>query len=68
MRDTARRCGKEILTFGFHFRHAETIAFLKKVEAGEMGTLYAGDVTWLRRQGIPAGAVLRIWRYRVADR
>lgn len=53
MRDTARRCGK-ILTFGFHFRHAEKIAFLKrKIEAGEMGTLYAGDVTWLRRRGIP---------------
>ena len=53
MRDTARRCSR-ILTFGFHFRHAETIAFLKKkVEAGEMGTLYAGDVTWLRRRGIP---------------
>ena len=30
------------------------IAFLKrKIEAGEMGTLYAGDVTWLRRRGIP---------------
>lgn len=53
MRDTAKRWGK-ILTFGFHFRYAERIAFLKKqIENGELGTIYAGDVTWMRRRGIP---------------
>lgn len=53
MRDTAERQGK-ILTFGFHFRHAERIGFLKKkIEKGDLGKIYAGDVTWLRRRGIP---------------
>lgn len=53
MRDTARRYGK-ILTYGFHFRHAERVSFLKKkVTDGELGTIYAGDVVWMRRRGIP---------------
>lgn len=54
MRDQAQQCGK-ILTFGFHFRHGERIAFLKKkIEDGELGSIYAGDVTWMRRRGIPS--------------
>lgn len=53
MRDTARRYGK-ILTYGFHFRHAERVSFLKKkVTDGELGIIYAGDVVWMRRRGIP---------------
>lgn len=46
MRDTARRCGK-ILTYGFHFRHAGRVSFLKKkITDGELGAIYAGDVVW----------------------
>lgn len=53
MRDTAVRSGR-ILTFGFHFRHAEKVGFLKKmIGQGVLGTVYAGEVTWLRRRGIP---------------
>lgn len=53
MRDTAERCGR-ILTFGFHFRHGKNISFLKrKIERGDLGTVYAGEVAWLRRRGIP---------------
>ena len=53
MRDTADRCGK-ILTFGFHFRHAGRVSFLKnKIVNGEIGTIYAGEVIWTRRRGVP---------------
>ena len=53
MRDTANRFGR-ILTYGFHFRHAQRVAFLRDmIRTGELGTVYAGEVTWLRRRGIP---------------
>jgi len=53
MRNTAEKYGK-ILTFGFHFRHSERIALLKnKIVKGEFGEIYAGDVEWIRRRGIP---------------
>lgn len=53
MRNTAQRYGK-ILTYGFHFRYADKIRLLKeKIENGEFGELYAGQVQWIRRRGIP---------------
>lgn len=53
MRDTAKAHGK-ILTYDFHFRHAERIALLKeKISRGDFGKIYAGEVEWVRRRGIP---------------
>lgn len=53
MQETAQKYGK-ILTFGFHFRYGDRIRLLKeKIENGEFGEIYAGQVQWLRRRGIP---------------
>lgn len=49
----AKEKGK-ILSFGFHFRASEHIAFLKnRIAAGKMGTIYHTEVKWHRRRGIP---------------
>lgn len=43
-----------LLTYGFHFRHSEHVAFLKnKIEQGKFGTIYNANVQWHRRRGIP---------------
>lgn len=43
-----------LLTFGFHFRHGQNVAFVKnKIDSGEMGEIYAARVQWIRRRGIP---------------
>lgn len=43
-----------LLTYGFHFRHSEQVALLKKkIEQGDMGTIYHTKVQWNRRRGIP---------------
>jgi len=53
MRDMAQKYDR-ILTYGFHFRHAKRVDFLKKkIDAGELGTVYAGEAVWMRRRGIP---------------
>lgn len=53
MQKTADKYGK-ILTFGFHFRHADRVRLLKeKIKNGEFGEIYAGQVQWMRRRGIP---------------
>lgn len=42
------------LSYGFHFRASEQVAFLKKaIESGQMGKIYHADVQWHRRRGIP---------------
>ena len=42
------------LSYGFHFRASEQVAFLKKaIESGQMGEIYHADVQWHRRRGIP---------------
>jgi len=53
MERTAREKGL-LLTYGFHFRHSEQVAFLKKkIEQGELGEIYHTRVQWNRRRGIP---------------
>lgn len=42
------------LSYGFHFRSSEQVAFLKKAaDAGELGEIYHTEVQWHRRRGIP---------------
>lgn len=54
MRDAALETGR-VLTFGFHVRHsAQAQAAYRFVAAGDLGELYAGRVTALRRRGIPS--------------
>lgn len=53
MYEAARKSGK-ILTFNFHFRHAEETKALKEmIGRGEFGDIYAARVQALRRRGIP---------------
>jgi len=43
-----------LLSFGFHFRHSNDVAFLKnKIKKGEFGEIYSARVQWTRRRGIP---------------
>lgn len=49
---------KRLLSYGFHFRGSEHVAFLKKrITQGMMGEIYHVDVKWLRRRGIPGWGV-----------
>lgn len=53
MEQTAEEKGL-LLTYGFHFRHSEQVAFLrKKIRQGELGEIYHTRVQWNRRRGIP---------------
>jgi predicted dehydrogenase len=57
MAQTAKKMGK-ILTYGFHYRHAVEVATLKRfIDAGELGEIYAAQVTAVRRRGIPGWGV-----------
>lgn len=57
MRQTAEHEDK-ILTFGFHLRHAiETEVLKRYIDAGELGDIYAANVHWFRRRGIPGWGV-----------
>ncbi|HET7627637.1 MAG TPA: Gfo/Idh/MocA family oxidoreductase [Bacillales bacterium] len=57
MEQTARENGK-ILTYGFHYRHAQETEMLKRfVDAGELGDVYAVNVKAVRRRGIPGWGV-----------
>ena len=43
-----------LLSYGFHFRASDQVAFLKKaIDRGEMGEIYHAEVKWHRRRGIP---------------
>ncbi|MCD6520100.1 MAG: Gfo/Idh/MocA family oxidoreductase, partial [Anaerolineae bacterium] len=54
---TARRLGK-ILQIGLHFRfRSETQALKRVIEAGELGEIYYGEATYMRRRGIPTWGV-----------
>lgn len=45
---------EKLLSYGFHFRSSEHVAFLKKrISQGKMGEIYHADVQWNRRRGIP---------------
>jgi len=53
MVEAARRAGK-LLQIGLHFRFAPATQTLKRfVDAGELGDIYYGEATYLRRRGIP---------------
>ncbi|WP_324717227.1 Gfo/Idh/MocA family oxidoreductase [Carboxydochorda subterranea] len=57
MREAAAAAGR-ILTFGFHMRFkSEAQAAYRFVAAGELGEIYAGRVTAMRRRGIPSWGV-----------
>ncbi|GAQ24947.1 Gfo/Idh/MocA family protein [Tepidanaerobacter syntrophicus] len=50
----ASKKNKKILTFNFHFRHAQEIKILKElIDKGMFGNIYAARVQALRRRGIP---------------
>ncbi|RAP78429.1 Gfo/Idh/MocA family protein [Paenibacillus montanisoli] len=52
MKEAADKAGK-ILTYGFNFRHTNEAQILKRfVDAGELGRIYTGRVSALRRSGI----------------
>jgi len=57
MVEAARKAGK-VLQIGVHMRfEAEAMALRKFVEAGEMGEIYHGEATYMRRRGIPTWGV-----------
>lgn len=54
---TAKKSNK-ILTYGFHYRHSQQVAALKRfIDAGELGDIYMGRITAVRRRGIPGWGV-----------
>ena len=54
---TARRLGK-VLQIGLHWRFTSEAQTLKRfVEAGELGDIYYGEATYMRRRGIPTWGV-----------
>lgn len=45
---------EKLLTYGFHFRASEHIAYLRnRIARGNMGKIYHAEVKWHRRRGIP---------------
>jgi len=45
---------EKLLSYGFHFRASEHVAFLKnRIKVGKMGEIYHTEVKWHRRRGIP---------------
>lgn len=57
MEDAANKAGK-LLTYGFNHRYTSQAQILKRfVDAGELGNIYAGHVTAIRRSGIPGWGV-----------
>lgn len=57
MAATAERTGR-VLTFGFHYRSAIEVAFIKRfVDNQELGEIYAARAGALRRRGIPSWGV-----------
>jgi len=57
MERTAERMNR-ILTYGFHYRHTQQVQALKRfIDAGELGDIYTGRITAMRRRGIPGWGV-----------
>jgi len=57
MERTAKR-ERRILTYGFHYRHSQQVQALKRfIDAGELGEMYTGRITAMRRRGIPGWGV-----------
>ena len=57
MAQTARAQGR-LLSYGFHLRHGENVRILKDIiDRGGLGRIYAADVQWLRRRGVPGWGV-----------
>ena len=57
MAAAARRAGKT-LQIGLHYRFTSEAQALKRfIDAGEMGDIYYGEATYLRRRGIPGWGV-----------
>lgn len=57
MADTAKKMNK-VLTYGFHYRYTSYVEALKRfIDAGELGDIYMGRVTAVRRRGIPGWGV-----------
>ena len=57
MEEAAAKAGK-ILAYGFNHRYTAEAQMLKRfVDAGELGSIYAGRVTAMRRSGIPGWGV-----------
>ncbi|NLT74137.1 MAG: Gfo/Idh/MocA family oxidoreductase [Chloroflexi bacterium] len=57
MAEAARKAGK-LLQIGVHMRfEAEAMALRRIVEAGDMGRIYHGEATYMRRRGIPTWGV-----------
>ncbi len=53
MHETAKN-NSRILTYNFHFRHAQEVKLLKSmIDQGSFGEIYAARVQALRRRGIP---------------
>lgn len=53
MADAARRHGR-VLTVGVHNRYRPEVEYLKDlIDAGELGGIYYGKISMLRRRGIP---------------
>lgn len=53
MYEASKRNGR-ILSFNFHFRHAQEVKVLKElIDSGSFGEIYAARVQALRRRGIP---------------
>ncbi|MBM3187361.1 MAG: Gfo/Idh/MocA family oxidoreductase [Chloroflexi bacterium] len=59
----ARAAGK-VLQIGLHFRFTSEAQALKRfVDAGELGDIYYGEATYMRRRGIPTWGVFTQKRY-----
>lgn len=57
MQQKAEETGK-LLTYGFHYRHTpEAEALRRYIKAGELGDIYMGRVSAIRRRGIPGWGV-----------
>lgn len=53
MEAEAQKQGK-ILSYGFHFRHSDHVALMKKkIVSKDFGTIYHAKAQWNRRRGIP---------------
>lgn len=57
MEAAANQSGK-LLTYGFMYRYTSTAQILKRfIDAGELGSIYAGRISAMRRSGIPGWGV-----------
>lgn len=60
----AARAADRVLQIGLHWRFTPEALVLKKfIDAGEMGDIYYGEATYLRRRGIPTWGVFTQKRF-----